>query len=248
MSTTTPYLHDVLTLAELERPGWNARLHELRASGVPLNEGGDDDDAAAAAKKAEEEAAAEAAAEAARRAEEALGDAGKAALAAERKRARDAEKALKEAQAKLKEREDADLTETERLKKQVEDAQAKVGNATDKLRRANLLAALADEGLTGAKAKAAARLLDVVEYGNDDEPTNLADAITAAKAEYGDDMFKGATPARKPTPTNGGGGREDREGPTLTADELAAAKAAGMTPEEYEAYKSPQPQLSETKQ
>jgi hypothetical protein len=29
----------------------------------------------------------------------------------------------------------------------------------------------------------------------------------------------------------------------LTADELQAAKAAGMTAEEYENYKSPQPKL-----
>jgi len=91
--------------------------------------------------------------------------------------------------------------------------------AKRKLRKANLLEALTTHGLTGAKAKAAARLLDHVEYDDDDEPTNLQDAIKAATAEYGEEMFKGAK-------VNGGGLQ-------LTAEETTAAKAAGMTPKEY---------------
>jgi hypothetical protein len=227
-------------------PGW--QHHSGRW--FPLIAGAeepDDDAAKAAAEKASADAAAaeKAAqdAEAARKAEEAkLGDAGKAALDAERKARKDAEKAAKEAQAKLKEIEDAKLSKEEAAAKRAEEAEAKVSTATDKLRKANLISALADKGLTGSKAKAAARLLDDVQYDDDDEPTNLDDAIKAAKAEYGDDQFKAVKP--KPGDINsGGGGGEDRDGPSLTADELAAAKAADMTPEEYAAYKSTQPKL-----
>ena len=118
-----------------------------------------------------------------------LGDPGKKALDEERKARRDAEKRAKDAEAKLKQREDADLSETERLKKEAEDARAKVSTATEKLQRANLLTALGEKGLNGARAKAAARLLDDVQYDDDDEPANLDAAMTAAKAEYGDDIF-----------------------------------------------------------
>ncbi len=119
-----------------------------------------------------------------------LGAGGKAALDAERKARRDAEKAAREAQAKLDALEAEKLSEAEREKKRADDAEAKVSTATERLRRANLMTALADEGVIGAKAKAAARLLDSVEYDDHDEPTNLADAVKVAKAEYGDDVFK----------------------------------------------------------
>lgn len=172
-----------------------------------------------------------------------LGDKGKAAINAERKRAREEKKRADAAEKKLKDREDADADETEKAKKRADEAESKVSTATDKLRKANLITALADEGLTGSKAKAAARLLDDLEYDDDDEPTNLQDAIKAATAEYGEEMFKGAKPKPKPSNIDGGAGSEDRDGPKLTADELAAAKAAGMTPEEYVTYSDLHPKL-----
>lgn len=189
----------------------------------------------AEAKAAEEKAAADAAK---------LGDAGKAALDAERKARKDAEKAAKEAQKKLDDIEKQSLSETEKLKKEAEDGRKLAESATDKLRRANLITALADQGLAGGKARAAARLLDSVEYDDDDEPTNLDDAIKAAKAEYGEDMFKGAKP--KPGPTDGGGGNDPEDGPKLTADELQMAKSFGMTAEEYAQFKSPTAEPAKT--
>jgi hypothetical protein len=158
------------------------------------------EDQAAATKEAADKAAADAEAAKKAEAEKGLGDAGKAALDAERKRARDAEKALKDAQAKLDEIEKSKLSETDKLKKDAEEGKQLAATATQKLRKANLILALADEGLTGGKAKAAARLLDTVDYDDNDEPTNLKDAITAATAEYGEDMFKGATPPPPPDP------------------------------------------------
>lgn len=152
---------------------------------------------------------------------EPLGDKGKAALEAERKAKRDAEKRAKDAEAKLKEKEDAELSENERLKKQAEEAEEKVKAATSKARRANLLTALADDhNLTGARAKAAARLLDSVEYDDGDEPTNLKDAIKAATAEFGEEIFKGAKP---------GAGKAD-QGARDGAKQLSSTE--GMSPEE----------------
>lgn len=179
---------------------------------------------------------------------DALGDAGKAAISAERKKAREASKRADAAEKKLKDREVAEASEKEKAEKRAEEAESKVSAATDKLRRANLLASLAEEGLTGAKAKAAARLLDDVEYDEaTDEPTNLQDAIKAATAEYGEEMFKGATPKPKPSKINGGDGNDaDRDGPQLTAAQLAAAKAAGMTAEEYVEFQKTKPTLPPT--
>jgi hypothetical protein len=195
----------------------------------------------AAAKATAEKAAkeTEAAAEKARAdeaAKAALGDAGKAALDAERKGRKEAERAAREAQAKLDEIEKASLSETERLKKEAEEGKALAASATDKLRRANLMAALSEAGV--GNVKAAVRLLDGVEYSDDDEPKNLDAAMTAAKAEFGEAMFKGSKPTAANIDGGGGGGDRDRA-PSLTAEELAIAKSFDMTPEEYAAEKDP---------
>ncbi len=196
----------------------------------------------AAAEKEVADAAAKAAVDAAAAAKagdaDKLGDAGKAALDAERKAKRTAEASLKAATAELDALKAEKLTEAEKAEKRATDAEAKVEAATAKLRKANLMAALADAGLTGAKAKAAARLLDDVEYDDADEPKNLDAAIVAAKTEYGEDMFKGAKPS-PPGNVNGGEGGNGDKPPTLTAEELSMAASFGMTPVEYEAAKSP---------
>jgi hypothetical protein len=137
---------------------------------------------------------------------------------AERERA---EREAREARAELRRREEAELSETERLRKENEENRAKVEVATAKARGANLLTALADKGLVGAKAKAAARLLDGVEYDDDGEPLNLDAAIETARAAYGEEVFTTA-----PSRPSG-----------LTTAEQEAAKRAGMSPQQYEAMK-----------
>jgi hypothetical protein len=145
------------------------------------------------------------------------------------------EKAARDAQAKLDALEAEKLSDVEKLEKRATDAEAKVSAATDKLRKANLLTALSASGV--AHPKAAVRLLDGVEFDDSDEPKNLDAAITAAKTEYGEDMFKGSKPA--PPGNVNGGGNEHEDAPPLDADELAMAKSFGMTPEQYQAAKSP---------
>jgi hypothetical protein len=152
-----------------------------------------------------------------------------------------AEKERDEERRKNKEREDAELSETERLRKENEEKDEKVANATAKVQKANLLNVLADKGLTGGKARAAARLLDDVEYDDDGEPTNLDAALDAAKAAFGETQFTPADPA-KPAPPNLNGGAGSQPGPTpnLTAEEIKAAEDAGIAPQTYEALKEVQ--------
>lgn len=155
----------------------------------------------------------------------ALGDAGKKALDRERQARKDAEKRAKDAEAKVKTFEEADLDERQKAETRAEEAEARVKKATEKAQRANLLNALAEQGLTGPKGKAAARLLaDQVEYDDDDEPTNLKDAIEAATAEYGEETFKAATAATAPS---GGADQGARDG---AKKQLSSTE--GMTPEE----------------
>lgn len=178
---------------------------------------------AAAAKKAEEEKAAAA-----------LGDAGKAALDAERKRAKDAEKALKDAQAKLDAIEQEKLSETEKAAKRATEAEANLAAAQEKLRRANLIAELSKPDHKIVNAQAAAKLIDGVEFGDDGEPTNL-DAVLPKFLEANAFLVGGPPPPPKGV-TDSGAGNGDGKAPELTAEQLAAAKQSGMTPEEYAAY------------
>lgn len=167
-----------------------------------------------------------------------LGPGGQAALKAERDARKAAEKAAKDEKARADALEAEKLTDTQKLEKRATDAEEKVTAATEKLRRANLMAALADQGLQGARAKAAARLLDGVTWDDSDEPTNLDDALKTARAEYGDDVFKGAR-APAPNLNAGEGSSGSGEGPSLTAEELAMAESFGMTAQQYQDAKSP---------
>jgi hypothetical protein len=194
-------------------------------------------EAAAAKAKADEEAAAAAKAEL-----EKLGEGGKAALDAERKARKDAERDLKAAQKLLKDAEDAKLSETEKLRKDADEGKALAAKATDTLRLANLRLALASTKNI-ADPKAAAKLIDGVEYDDDHEPTNLDDRVKALLIEY--PLLKGGKPAAPDIDGKNGNGN----GPTpkLTAEELEAAKDFGMTPEEYQAFKDPNAQLPPAK-
>jgi hypothetical protein len=179
--------------------------------------------------------------------DELLGDAGKRALEAERLARRDADKRAREAEAELDKIRTAALSEEEKTKKQAEEDRKAAREGRKALRSANLLLALQAKGI--GNPKAAARLLDGVRYDDDThEPSNLDEAITAAKAEFGEAMF--STGKRAPADINPGGGGGPDDGPKLTADEQQAARASRMTDDEYAwyrdhptegAYKPPEP-------
>jgi hypothetical protein len=226
MADTTdriPLLDDVLELARIDLARWPEIDERIRLSGHPTNEdppAGDPPagDPPAADPPAGDPPAGDPPGD--------LGEKGKAALDAERKARSDAEKRAKAAEKRAGELEKAQLSETDRLKKEAEEAKGLVSSATDKLRRANLLTALADKGLEGAKAKAAARLLDGVEFNDDDEPTNLDAALTAAKAEFGDQLFEAGG-------SGGAGGRGKPKG--KGQDGGATPPAPGATGDEHPA-------------
>lgn len=142
---------------------------------------------------------------------------------------------LKEAQdkaAKFDELEAEKLSEQEKLTKRVEDAEAKAANANKTLQRANLIAALSQPGIVNARA--AAKLIEGVEYDDSGEPTNLGSAddpgSVLGKFLAENQFLRGNG---KPTPPSTDAREGDTPPPTLTAEEAAAAEAMGMTAEEY---------------
>jgi hypothetical protein len=152
---------------------------------------------------------------------------------------REAEKRAAAAEKRNKEREDAELSETEKLKQEADEGRQQAEEGKRLAREAKTLTALADKGLAGAKAKAALRLLDGIEYDDQHEPTNLVEVLATAKAEYGEDMFSPPTPPR-PTPPNinPGPGNTPGPAPDLTAEEVEAANKAGIDPKRYAAMKT----------
>lgn len=168
----------------------------------------------------------------------------KAILKKNRDEARKARKEARDAKRKLREERDSNRPKRPKQKDAGEggdEPSETEQRATRKLRQANLLTALAAKGYEGAKAKAAARLLDDVEFDDDDEPVDLDDAIEEAADTYGD-VFPavGETPTKKkPRKPEIGSrrGRGRRKGPSLTAAELRHAERDGRKPGLHEALK-----------
>lgn len=184
--------------------------------------------------------------------EDALPDAVKAILSKERKARRDAEKRARQAERKLKAKPKPKPKPTAKKVDEADDDGDETvvpDTGTVKLRKANLLTALADEGYAGKQARMLARLLDDVDYTDDDEPVDLTDALEALEEEYGTELVaKTDTPARRKAPkVNGRDGRREKRGPRLSAEEMQYAEAFGMTAEEYATYKAGQLPKEETK-
>lgn len=125
------------------------------------------------------------------------------------------------------------------------DEDAAVDKITLKLRKANLRAALVENGVPADRVKAAVKLLadTDIEYDQDDEPDNLEEVLEEAFAVY--PFLKSGEKPHKPKPPKADGdqGGDDKKSPPLTADELQFAKAFRMTPEQYAAYRDTQPEL-----
>jgi len=204
---------------------------------------------AAEAKKAEEEAAAKEA-EAGKtptgkdgtpfdpeRAQRALD----AARDAERKAKAEAKEAKEKAK-KFDELTEAQKSDLDKAVDRAEAAEKKAETADSKLKRANLIAALADLKFGIVNARAAAKLIEDVEFDDEGEPTNLGspdeDNSLIGKFLSENEYLRGTPPKPKAPSVDGkeGTGGDDKP-PELTAAELDAAKAADMTPEEYAIYK-----------
>ena len=161
---------------------------------------------------------------------------------------RDAEKALKAENKSLKEKADRldaleaeKLSEQEKAAKRADEAERKAAAADAKLQRANLIAALADPDLGIVNARAAAKLIEGVEYDENGEPTNLGavdekDSLIATFLSQNE--FLRGKPSKPAAPSLDGGSSQETPTPNLTANELAAAEKYGMTPEEYAVFKN----------
>ena len=221
----TTLFDEILAEARRLEPFHNAHLARIRATGVPMNAEGDGGGGEGGEGAG---AGAGAGGEGGEGGEGAGGGGGdddprvkKANAEAARYR-----RELREAQKKVEDLEAAGLTEAEKLKKDAEEGVKRGESGTAKLRSANILLALAeDHGLSGGRAKAAAKLLDGVEFNDDDEPKNLKDALEAAAKVYGEDVFAPAEERRPPTIPRGPQGGASGAGGSVAMDRMIRRSA-----------------------
>lgn len=139
-----------------------------------------------------------------------------------------------ELEAKLQAIEDADKTELEKAQARIAALETETATAAERVKAANLLVELAKPEHGIVNARAAAKLIEGVEYGDDGKPSNLDTILPGFLEENA--FLKGEPGKPKPPNANGGAGGGDDKPPALTADQLEWAKKLGMTAEEYAAY------------
>lgn len=156
------------------------------------------------------------------------------------KKAKERAKDAEEKAGKYDELTEQQKSDLQKAEDRASEAEKKAGDADAKLRRANLVAALSDPSLGIVNARAAAKLIEGVEYDDDGEPTNLgstdAEDSLIAKFLGENEYLRGKATKPKPPSTDASEG-DDKTPPELTAQELEVAKASDMTPEEYAAFK-----------
>ncbi len=168
-----------------------------------------------------------------------------AALDAERTARKQEAKEAKATAARLKAIEDADASELEKATKRADEAEATNAGLVERIRKATLATALGDAKHGLVDANAAAALAAGVEYDDEHNPTNVDKLVTDLTGRYA--FLKGTPAAPKPGEINAGGGAggSGGGGPSLTAEQLSAAKAANMSPEEWAHYSDPNAGLYE---
>jgi len=170
-----------------------------------------------------------------------LGAGGEAALEAERKARRDAEKRAKDAEKALQVREEAELNEAQKAAKRLAELEAEKAAWTTERRQVFLTSAVTSlqSKLGLVDVDVVTRLLDpsAIDYDDAGKPTNTEVLV---RALLHDKPFLGGAKSAT-TPPVGIGATEGTTGtapaPSLTADELEAARTTGMTPERYAALK-----------
>lgn len=167
-----------------------------------------------------------------------LGEGGNSALQAERTARRDAERRAKAAEKALKEKEDAELSEAQKQAKRLADLEAEKATWEQERQTVYLTAAVSDLSpkLGLVDVDAVTRLLDrsAVEFDESGRPTNAEELVRALVRSK--PYLAGGRP-QPPVGTNATEGTTSGPAPVLTADELEAAKATGMSPERYAALK-----------
>lgn len=161
--------------------------------------------------------------------------------------------AAQAAEAELAAIKQAQETEAQRIQREKEEAEQRAAQAaetaaaaTAALQKGHLLAELAKPEHGIVDVQAAAALLTGVQYDDQGKPTNLTTSegetpslLQRFLAEKPYLKATPATPAPTPAPVvNGGGGSGGGPGPSLTAAEVKAAEEAGMSAEDYAAFKN----------
>lgn len=150
-----------------------------------------------------------------------------------------AQKKAAELEARLEALEDEKLSAQDKVAKERDTLKAQAEQWQTERRTLNLKLAvhsLAPElGVADADLALAALDRTKIDYGDDGEPTNVKE--TLADLLERKPILKG-TPAKATAPQiDANGGSQGGTPPNLTADELAAAQAMGMTAERYAAFK-----------
>jgi hypothetical protein len=137
----------------------------------------------------------------------------------------------KKAQEQLEALEAEKLSDLEKAQKRAEEAEKALADGQGKIRTAYLLAELAKPERGIASAQAAAKLIEGVEYDDDDKPSNLDDLLPGF-LEANAFLVSGDPPKPKP-PALDGREQDRRPDVNLTSEQLEAAAKFGMTPERY---------------
>lgn len=161
---------------------------------------------------------------------------------------REAEKAGKaaarerdEALARLKAFEDSQKSDAEKQAERLQALEAQQVAWAEERKTMNLKLAVyshvAELGIADADLALLALDRRQVEFDKEGQPSNVKEALTSLLEQK--PILKGTAvkPQAPPRIDSGAGTQADGPAPPLTADELAVAMAAGMTPEEYSAAK-----------
>lgn len=156
------------------------------------------------------------------------------------KQAKKDAKRLADLEAKLKGIEDADKTELEKAQAKVAELEQASQTAASERRDLVLRAAVNERavalGIASPRLALAALDRDAVTFDDAGQPTNLDEALTALLER--EPVLKGAPQPPTSVSLNAGSGSGGQRPPDLTAEELQAASALGMTPERYAAYRN----------
>ena len=145
-----------------------------------------------------------------------------------------------ELEARLKEVEDRTKTEEEKRAEKLAEYERTEAARQMELQDMRLRLAVHEKaaslGVADAELAYAALNRSEIEYDQDGDPTNIED-ILKATLERHPALRATGVPAPRAGGTDGGGGGHKGAGPSLTAEELEAARVLEMEPERYAAFK-----------
>jgi hypothetical protein len=168
-----------------------------------------------------------------------VGDVGARLIAEARKAAREADRRAKDAETKLREREEADLSEQQRSTLRLAELEAERTAWLAERQSVYLTAAVTQlsQRLALVDVDAVVRLLDrdALDFDDHGQPTNTEELVRALLRSK---PYLAGVRQANPVQIGTTEGTTTAPAPSLMAEELEAARAAGLTPERYAALRS----------